>query len=461
MTKIYISFLLVLGTSAFAQNKQILYNFTSIPQSLLVNPGADVSYSYYFGVPLLSGISANIGSSSFSAYNLFANDGVEFNVKLRNMLERASKNDVITINQQIEVFSGGFEVGNSENRAYFSFGLYQEFDFFMHIPKDLGLLALDGNEGYIGKPVDLNQLSVKAEILSVFHVGYHKKINSKVILGGRFKLYSSGVNVNSTRNSGFIYTGISNTAMYEQIISSDLKLRSSGISEYFKDEYNGSIASDIARKTFFEGNYGFGFDAGITYYPEKNIQFTASFIDLGFIFHSKEVETLTYKGHYQYEGVNPDFNNNIDSKNVLDEFRTSIPRDTLYDKYTTWRPFKLNTSIQYSFEEKRSHDECNCLEPRKETQYLNSLGLQLFTMSTPRTPMFALTGFYRRNLFENLQIKLTYTVDDYSTKNIGFGVSTILGKLNFYGLIDNVLEYKDITKANSATFQFGLNFIFR
>jgi hypothetical protein len=33
-----------------------------------------------FGVPLLSGISANVGSSLVSAYDLLANDGVDFNV---------------------------------------------------------------------------------------------------------------------------------------------------------------------------------------------------------------------------------------------------------------------------------------------------------------------------------------------------------------------------------------------
>jgi hypothetical protein len=35
---------------------------------------------------------------------------------------------------------------------------------------------------------------------------------------------------------------------------------------------------------------------GLTYYPKKNIQFTASILDVGFIKHSKDVETLLIRG---------------------------------------------------------------------------------------------------------------------------------------------------------------------
>ena len=50
-----------------------------------------------------------------------------------------------------------------------------------------------------------------------------------------------------------------------------------------------------------------GIDLGLTYYPQKNIQFTASAVDIGFINHTKEVEGLRYKGYYKFEGVKPNF----------------------------------------------------------------------------------------------------------------------------------------------------------
>ena len=461
MRKAAVILAIIANFYGFSQNKQVLYNFTSIPQSLLVNPGADVSYKYYFGIPLLSGISANVGSSSYSAYDLFADNGVDFNEKIRNIIQKSSSNDKTYINEQLEVFSGGFRVGGSESQSYVSFGLYQEFDFLMYFPKDVAILAVDGNQNYIGRSFDLSDLNVKAEVLSVFHVGFHKKINKKLVLGGRFKMYSSGANATSTQNSGFIYTGQNTTGIpniYTQIIDSNLELRTSGIAKFTKDEYEGSIPGDVARNTFLGGSLGLGIDAGLTYYFKDNLQFTASIIDLGFIKQSKDIETLTYKGKYQYDGVQPNFSNADEPENIFDEFEKAIPRDTLYNKYTTWRPTKFNASIQYSFGEKRSDEECNC-KAQSMRKYVNAVGAQMFAMTTPKNPFIAFTAFYQRNIFEKLDVKATYTLDAFSNKNIGFGLSGPIGKVNIYALVDNILEFKDVSKANSMAFQFGLNYV--
>jgi hypothetical protein len=40
------------------------------------------------------------------------------------------------------------------------------------------------------------------------------------------------------------------------------------------------------------------------------------------------------------------------------------------------------------------------------------------------------------------------------------GLATTIGKVNFYILADNLLEYADISKANSLSFQMGLNIVF-
>jgi hypothetical protein len=460
MRKIYLIIIVAIQLSCFAQNKEVLYNFTSIPQASLVNPGADVSYKYYFGIPLLSGISVNLGSSSFSAYDLFANNGVDFNDKVRNIINKSSANDKTHVNQQLELFSGGFRVGGEKSKSYISFGLYQEFDFLMYVPKDLAILALDGNRDYIGKSFDLSDFNLRAEVLSVLHVGFHKKVSEKLVWGGRAKIYSSGANISSTKNSGFILTSQSpgTPNIYNQIIASNLEVKSSGIATFTKDEYRGSEAEDIVHNTFFNGSLGLGVDAGMTYYFKENLQFTASIIDLGFIRQSKDIETLTYKGTYNYQGVNPNFDNPDEPRNVLDEFEKAIPRDTLYNNYTTWRPVKFYSSIQYSFGESRSGEDCNC-KGKANRKYTNSVGGQLFIMSMPKKPFVAITAFYQRSIFEKLDFKATYTFDAFSNKNIGLGLSGTIGKFNIYALVDNVLEYKDVSKANSLAVQFGLNYI--
>ncbi|MDR7370920.1 DUF5723 family protein [Flavobacterium aquidurense] len=462
MRKIYLVFIVVIQFSCFSQNKELLYNFTSIPQSSLVNPGADVSYKFYFGLPVLSGVSANLGSTSFSAYDLFANNGVDFNDKVRSVINKSSSKDKAQVNEQLEIFSGGFRIGGTESKSYISFGMYQEFDFLMYVPKDPGILALDGNQNYIGKSFNLSDINVRAEVLSVFHVGFHKKIDEKLVLGGRAKIYSSGANATSTKNSGYIYTEeISGTPnIYTQIISSNLELRTSGIAAFKKDEYEGNIARDIVHNTFFNGSLGLGLDAGLTYYFKENLQFTASIVDLGFIKQSKDIETITYKGYYNYKGSNPSFNPVNEPGNVFDEFEEAIPKETLYDKYTTWRPTKLYSSMQYSFGQSRSDAECNC-KTQTNRSYLNAVGAQLFVMTMPKEPFMAITAFYKRRIFEKLDLKATYTYDSYSSKNFGLGLAGTIGKVNIYALVNNILEYKDVSKANSLAFQIGINFVFQ
>ncbi|WP_366184298.1 DUF5723 family protein [Flavobacterium ovatum] len=462
MKKLTIFYWLLLLTSlcSLAQNKQILYNFTSVPQSMMTNPGADVSYKFYFGLPFLSGISTHVGSTGFSAYDLFADNGVDFNTKLRDVVYSTTSNDKLVVNEQLEIFNGGFRVGDWDNPTYISFGMYQEFDALVYVPKDPVILALDGNLNYIGKSFNLGDLSAKAEAVTVLHLGFHKKIKDNFIFGARGKIYMSGFNANTTKNSGYIYTVPSNSTVYEQVVYSNLKLQTSGIANYIDGNSQNSNDDNVVKKAFLGPDLGLGLDVGFTYYPEKNIQWTGSILDVGFISHSKDAKTYNYNGYYEYKGVNPDFINFNNSTNSFNEFQEAISLDTTRTKYNTWRPIKMNASYQYSFNDGRGGSDCNCYGSDNH-DYKNALGAQLFMMTTPKTPMLALTGFYQRNIFDNLHLKATYTLDSFSYTNIGLGLAGNIGAFNIYLMGDNLLAYRDLSKAKSISFQFGINFVFK
>lgn len=462
MRKVVFLFCLFVVTNLTAQNKQLQYNFTDIPQSLMTNPGANVKYKWYVGVPFLSGISMNVGSSGFSAYDLFANDGVDFNTKLRSVLSKTTHNDVLSLNQKLELFSGGFRIGTEDNRSYLSFGLYQEFDFLSYVPQDIATLAIDGNKNYMGKRFNLADLSAKVDLLSVFHIGIHKKIKDNLIVGARAKIYSSIFNASSVDNAGYIYTNTSTDSYYEQIVYSNLQLNTSGFAQYNDANNTSNAAADVKKGILLGGNLGLGLDLGLTYYPQSNVQFTASVIDLGYISHTKEVESYSYKGFYNYKGLVPHFNNENAAQANYQDFKNAIVLDTLHTKYTTWRPTKFNASAQYSFEEERVVDgSCNCEGTDPSIFYKSTVGAQLFAMTTPKSPLYALTAFYKRNFSRSFQMKATYTVDSFSFTNLGLGMSTKVGPVNFYVLADNLLSYADVSKANSLSFQLGLNVIFK
>ncbi|WP_418263539.1 DUF5723 family protein [Flavobacterium faecale] len=427
---------------------------------MITNPGADVSYKFYFGVPLLSGFSTHVGSSGFSAYDLFADNGVDFNTKLRDVVFSTTNNDKLVVNEQLEILNGGFRVGDWDSPTYISFGMYQEFDAIVYVPKDPAILALDGNQNYIGRSFNLGDLKARAEAVSVLHLGFHKNIKENLIFGARGKIYTSGFNATTTRNSGYIYTIPSNTTMYEQVIYSNLQLQTSGISSYIDGNSQNSDAKSVVKKAFLGPDLGLGLDVGFTYYPKKNIQWTGSILDVGFIGHSKDVKTYNFNGYYEYEGINPDFIDPNNSGSSFSDFQNAISLDTTRTAYRTWRPVKMNASYQYSFNDGRGTADCNCYG-NDNNGYQNAVGAQLFMMTSPRSPMMALTAFYQRNIANKLHLKATYTLDSFSYTNIGLGLSGQIGAFNIYLMGDNLLAYRDLAKARSLSFQFGLNFVFK
>ena len=129
--------------SLHAQNKQLLYGFTEVPQQILLNPGAQVDYRGYIGMPLLSHIHLNAGITGFSAFDVFADDGKDFNQKIRDVVYKLDSKDFFGFNQQLDIFSVGLSVKKSYEKTFFiSFGMYQESDIFSYYPKDYAVLCV-------------------------------------------------------------------------------------------------------------------------------------------------------------------------------------------------------------------------------------------------------------------------------------------------------------------------------
>ncbi|SFC82573.1 DUF5723 family protein [Algibacter pectinivorans] len=459
-----ISLLLILiSFVCFSQNKQLLYGFSEIPQSLLTNPGGRVTNRAYFGIPFLSHFHANGGSSGATIYDLFAADGVDFSTKFRRVVYDAKPGDFFTANQQLEIVSGGFAIGPSYNKnQYLSFGVYQEFDFLTYFPKDIAVLALEGNQNNIGQRFDVSTVSAMAEVIAVWHVGYNKKVNEKFTYGARGKIYSSLINATSNKNEGYFTTVEGENNFFRHIFNLDTALRTSGYA--LNGEDNAFEPKDVVTRTLLGGNLGLGFDMGVTYNFDKQWTFDASLQDVGFIRHSKEVENYEVKGELIFEGVDPIFfdTNEGDTADefysaIEDEFEDLFDTNENADAYTTWRPIKFNASLNYAFGKKRLK-LCNCLAD--EQPYMNRVGAQLYAIKRPKSPQLALTAYYYRRLFKGLRMKATYTIDSYTFNNIGLGVSAHIGGANFYVLADNFLQYQNIYDAQSVSLQLGFNYIF-
>ena len=453
MRIIVLIFTFLIGLNSFSQNKQVLYDFAGLPQTLLLNPGLETDYKFHIGMPLLSGISSEIKSTGFSLSEIFSVNNNTINDKISAVLNKIDANDYLKVNTQIEVFSAGFRF---DKKTYVSFGFYQELDAIGYLPKDALTLINQGNTSYLNKSFSISEMIYKLDVLGVIHAGISRKVSDKLTLGGRFKVYSSALNLETTNNQGTFTTVLGNNNMYiHHLDNVNLNLRSSGLisnNEYISD------ASTYIENSLLGGNLGAGVDVGFTYHVTPQLQFSGSLIDFGFVQHTKNIKNNLIVGSYTFEGIEFEFDSNRNYWGELDaELKEQLPIVDNQDSYTSWRPAKLNVAIKYSFGEKRSK---YCYDNTLKDFYTNAFGAQLYSVFRPLRQQFAFTSFYEKSFSNKLQAKITHTIDDYSYYNIGVGVSAKIWKINFYGILDNLTKLSDISTSNNVSLQFGFNLLF-
>lgn len=457
-------YLSVLGCSLYAQNKQNLYDFNDLPQTLMLNPGAKVQFNKHFGIPLFSQIHLNVGTRGASIYDVFADDGRDINEKIEFTLNDLTSKDFFTATQQMELVTFGWRPKTRKD-TYYSGGMYQELDMIAYFPKDWAVLAYQGNQDFINVPFRLSNIAATGELLTVFHFGYNKKINKKLTFGARAKIYSSIINFRSTRNRGTFTTVETpeGNNFYQHVLSNiDASIQTAGYASLrdIESEDTSDGASQVIKKfigrTLLGGNLGVGIDAGFTYQLEDQWTITGSVNDLGMIFYTKDTESYTVKGNYTFEGFRAPVTGE-NSQDILNELEEAVPIDTINNSYSALRPMKLNGSIRYSFN-RYDDGTCDYCQAGEDPPYMDAFGLQVFSQFRPKRPIYAASLFYYKRL-GFLRGKLTYTVDDFSYTNIGFLLSTHINKFNFYVSADNIIEYANLAKSRGASLQLGFNII--
>ncbi len=464
--------ILVFGsTSLRSQNKEILYDFLEIPQSLLENPGRNVSYEWYAGIPFLSGVYANGATSGITVNDIFAADGIDINQKVREKALNALTNkDEVNGIFQVDLINGGFR-GRRDPKMFYSFGVYSEGYVQNYWPKDLALLAFEGNADQLGRRFDLGDLNAHGQLLNVFHFGINRQMNKNLTLGGRVKLYSAILDFRSNRNSGYFETNVGQNNLLVNTLSANLELRSSGFNELFNAEDDGSSTLGlIAKRGLFSGNIGLGLDLGFSYKLNEQMTITGSLIDLGMVYYTSDIVNYSLKGSASIEGVEvilPEALLDPDAdlwEDLVDEIEESLPFEENDNNYTSIRPVKLYGSFRYDFGKKtESRGYCDCdyssTSSGGNSVYVNSAGIQVFAINRPRGPQAAITAFYQRRFGKVLSVKTTYTVNKFTASNLGIGLSLQAGPVNIYLLGSNILSYSNIADSNFAAFQLGLNIL--
>ena len=435
--------------------QQLAYSFGETPQTLLLNPGAETNFRYHYGIPVLSNFSLSVGLTGFELEELFSPGG-DFTAKFQRVLAQVDQSDYININAKIDILNGGYR---HDEKTYFSFGFYEEIDVITYIPKDLADLVYYGNQNFLNKTYSFSHLNVKADILGVLHAGVSRKVNERLNIGARVKIYSSSFNVETNHNSGTFTTtnGVDNI-IRQTLNDVDVEVRTSGLVDSNDETLENT--TDLLSRTFLGGNLGIGFDFGLTYHFTPQLEFTASVLDFGFIRHSKNTRKYSAKGDFNFDGVNfEDFdpNNQRDYWQELgDDFKARVPTAETQDPYTSWRPVKINAALKYSFGDLRTK---KCFTTTYKKYYYNSIGFQVHTIMRPLRPQFAITSFLETSLTEKIHGKVTYTINEYSATILGSGFTFQWGNVNVFSLVDNILGARDLGSASNISVNFGVNFV--
>ncbi|HEA21593.1 MAG TPA: hypothetical protein ENH87_11810 [Pricia antarctica] len=450
------------------QNKQLLYDFTEIPQAGMINPGMETDFQWYGGVPVLSGIMLQAGSSGISVNDIFANDGLDINDKIRERAIFGMKpSDELSGTFQVEFLNFGFRGRNPDN--FYSAGMYMEGDAIGYWFRDYAILAIEGNADRLNERFDLSHLKTRGALVNVFHIGLNKRIDRNLTIGGRAKIYSSIFDFDSTHNTGYLVTTEGESNIFATTLNADMELRTSGARALYNARDDDNVAGTAIKRAFFGGNLGVGIDLGFTYHLNEQTVLTGSLLDVGFISHTNETKNYTLKGSATVEGViitpegtiNPDTDFYQDLINGIEE---TVPYEQNNDSYINFRPTKLYASLRYNFGEqiaRKGNCECgiNATRNTLRSKYANSVGGQIYMINRPRGPQTALTGFYQRRFGNSIAVKGTYTVDKFSYTNLGLGLNLQLGPVNLYAMADNLLAYRNLADSRYASFQLGLNII--
>jgi len=458
MTKNYL-FKLLLGLTltiliskiSLAQNSQTLYYMNRIPQATLMNPAIQPSCNFFLGLPAISSIQFGVGNNQLGLTDIimqnpnndslitFLHPDAEFDKS--DFLDKLDENNFFFEDFQTDLLSFGFRA----NSWYFSFNLSEKVSVSLNYPKDLMVLALNGNESFFNETADLSMLGVNLLAYREYGLGISKKIGNDLTIGIRAKVLFGHVSaVTDNRSLGF-YSSLDsiyiNANTYVNTSSPMIpKTTPEGEFDGF-DEPTNFDAVDYALQ---HNNMGLGVDLGVYYKPISKLALSLSVIDLGYIKWDTDVTNLKLNGNFTFKGI--DYGNQILNDTIDDPFSTII--DSLENS------FKITS---------------------KSKSYTTGLGTKIyFGTSWLISQKFDLSFLYR-GYFLNDQLNSAYTFSanaraarwltttvSYSImngtyNNIGFGLVLGGAPLQLYLITDNASAALWGHKTSSVNFRFGLN----
>lgn len=460
-------------SSTFAQQNNTLYFMHDVPQANLVNPAIQHKCKLNFsGIILpvagqvLPPLHLNIGSTGF-AYNqvLPWDDSIDSlihpmhpNFDKDKFLRQLNKVNYISFATQINILSVGYRW---KSDYYFTFSVYDKFDYKFSFPRDLIRFAYEGNGGdaFLGNKMDWTGLGFSSTYWREYSLGASKVINPKLTIGVNAKLLFGKLNA-WTKNSTFTWFTDKNDYAYAMDVDWELNTSQPfyGINKFEYDYENDSLIfeedttiaePDVMDIVMNGKNKGLGIDIGAVYQYSEKINFYGSILDLGFIRWKDNPQTLKVKGTILFDGwdithylqENDSLNEEIQDQRV-DSIINLFDAQHQVDKYTSYLNPKIYLGGTYKLND------------------MFTVGAHLRGELFQHTFHTSMTASGMANVKKWFSASLSYSYLNNSYNNIGAGIVLKGGPAQFYIVTDNVVGFIWPQSTRNFNIRMGVNMIF-
>lgn len=439
------------------QSPMSTYFMETIPQVRQINPAMMPRANGFYTLP---GIELMVGSDlSFS--NIFQDKGSEWVSPLSrrfdyDKLYRAT-GKVFNVNEQTTVDILGF--GFRRGRDYFSISYSIKGDLNAGLPRDLFKVTEKGFAD--GSVFDFSTLRMKTQLYKEINIGYAREWNDKLNVGINVKPLFGMVAGMTDINRLELRTS---REKYEVLVDGSIRVSApveitEGVPGEFPEDIEGRELEDSEMRAYLTGfrNPGFAIDLGAVYKFNDKWHFSAAVNNLGFISWKSDLNSLSFKGNYSFEGLELDGSNKDDLDDALeaigDSLKSIINYSTGHGKFSTslvpgiWlgAEYHLNHYMSFGFISR------SMLQKNNFREDLN------------------ISANYKPYSFVSVNVNYSYCFN--GANGLGTALSVLLGPLQIYAVADYALvRYSNVIMDDSEFVMFpyqkqlnvraGLNLIF-
>ncbi|MFK8045654.1 MAG: DUF5723 family protein [Crocinitomicaceae bacterium] len=442
MKKLIFVACLFAGSIGFSQSNFSLYQLNNSAQAQYLNPAFRSSAKIGVSIAPFSNLfNLQVLHTGFTLDDALATrpDSDSLDLTPAKLMESLNDVNYLDFNLRNEILA----VTVTTKKTTINFTVNSVVNTGFSYPKDLLRLAFYGNGGpeFLGKRAAIDNLGFDAQAYIETGIGFNRKFGDKLTVGAKLK-YLVGIGNIQTE---YMRAGITTDAnTYAIALDGAARVNTSnteGLNAIVNNFTNPFAAvSNIAGIR----NNGVGIDLGATYKLGKKVRLSASVIDLGAITWRESVTNYQIdEFKFEYDGVDL-VKYLADSNAVFDEITDSLQNlsniQETNNTYSTNLYSKIYLGGNFNV-----------------TKFFN-LGLVWYNSFNPSRYVTGLNFSANVKLKHRLAVTANYSVYNYRDSNVGIGLSSRGGPVQFYIMSDNVFAILKPESTKNLHLSFGLSF---